>query len=172
MFWLTAAQQQLLTSILKDDFTLSSWIYLGAFLQSILFLLYPYRIVVLPSILALSYRIIATCLMQAGVVQDPLIGKAIQGRTTAQVVNIDGSIPKESSGNQIVVFILGSSSNVAAQGRLRLDGGQEVRKLFSEMWHGLSKNKEKWGCMIYETLYHCSTANISSFGKNLNAVCF
>lgn len=146
MFGKTKSSQRRILAYIKDDFTLSTWLYLGAFLQSILFIIYPYRIVVVPSVLVVIYRTLFTLLMQHGIIRNPLRDEAIMGRYSAQVVNADGTVPAKMAENQIVVFILGSSVNTAAKGHMTVEDNPKVGSLFAEMWSELSKHPAKWGC--------------------------
>ena len=143
---LTPNQRRAWLSAIKDDFRFSTWLYLGALVQSLLFLLYPRRIVALPAILAILFRVFRTLAIEAGLLKDPLQEKALVGRSTAQVVNRDGSMPAKGAQNQVVVFVLGSHPNRAGQGRMRLDGSFELTALFNDMWKELAQDRDKWGC--------------------------
>ncbi|KAH8751525.1 hypothetical protein BGZ57DRAFT_951197 [Hyaloscypha finlandica] len=130
--------------ILRDDFKLSTLLYMGAFIQAVLFLIAPHRIVAMPVILTLAGLVTKNILIRFGFIRDPSFDRVYVGRTTAQIVNDDGSVPENGCDKEIVVFLLGSCTNNAIDGRFDSDT-LEVRDMFGDMWKELSDNREKWG---------------------------
>lgn len=98
-------------SVLRDDYKLSTWLYLGAFLQAMLLIIYPSRVVAIPALLMIAYRVAKNLILRCGIVRDPSLDKVRQGKTSAQVINRDGTIPERPSDKDIVVFILGARAN-------------------------------------------------------------
>ncbi|KAF4633152.1 hypothetical protein G7Y89_g4970 [Cudoniella acicularis] len=84
---------QVLTA-LRDDFKADTWLYTGAFLQALLVLIYPNRIVVLTAVLIIAYRVGRNYLLRWDVILSPGNKKTRFGRMTVQLVNKDGSIPE------------------------------------------------------------------------------
>jgi hypothetical protein len=97
--------------ILRDEFKLSTLVYFGAFLQALLFVVLPHRIVALPAVLMVTGLVTKNLLMRWGMLRDTSFDRVYTGRTTAQIVNDDGSVPENGSEKEIVVFLLGSCTN-------------------------------------------------------------
>lgn len=97
--------------ILRDDFKLSTLLYTGAFIQAAIFLAFPYRIVALPAFLTIAGLVTKNILMRFNLLHDPSFDRVYMGRTTAQIVNDDGSVPEKGGDKGIVVFLLGACTN-------------------------------------------------------------
>ncbi|KAF4637386.1 hypothetical protein G7Y89_g684 [Cudoniella acicularis] len=130
-------------NFLRDDYKLTTWISLGAFLQSLLFLLYPRRIVALPAIFFIALLAFKGLLLHYGPLPNRIHSKVRLGRMTAQVVDEDSSVSKGSS-KGVVIFLLGARSNDTMRG-IFTPGYKESGDLFGAMWRDLSANREKWG---------------------------
>jgi hypothetical protein len=98
-------------TILRDDFKLSTLLYTGAFLQALLFIAYPYRVVALPVVLTIAGLVTKNMLIRFDFLHNPSLDKVDRRRTTAQIVNDDGSVPENGCDKEIVVFLVGSSTN-------------------------------------------------------------
>ncbi len=98
-------------TILRDDFKLSTLLYTGAFLQALLFIAYPYRVVAVPVVLIIAALVTKNILIRVNFNHDPSLDNVYRGRMTAQIVNDDGSLPENGCDKQIVVFLLGSGTN-------------------------------------------------------------
>ena len=108
---LTPTMASMPYQILRDDFKLSTLLYMGAFIQAVLFLIAPHRIVAMPVILTLAGLVTKNILIRFGFIRDPSFDRVYVGRTTAQIVNDDGSVPENGCDKEIVVFLLGSCTN-------------------------------------------------------------
>ncbi|KAL9101128.1 MAG: hypothetical protein Q9187_009277, partial [Circinaria calcarea] len=100
-----------IASIIRDDLRLSTWLLLGACLQSLLFLCLPTRIALLPATLILGARIVKVALMVGGLIRDTTQEKVIKGRVTAQLPLEGNSGIEKNVDEEIVVFIIGARSN-------------------------------------------------------------
>jgi hypothetical protein len=98
-------------TILRDDFKLSTLLYTGAFLQALLFIAYPYRVVALPVVLTIAGLVTKNMLIRFNFLHNPSLDKVNRRRTTAQIVNDDGSVPENGCDKEIVVFLVGSCTN-------------------------------------------------------------
>lgn len=98
-------------TILRDDFKLSTLLYTGAFLQALLFIAYPYRVVALPVVLTIASLVTKNMLIRFNFLHNPSLDKVDRRRTTAQIVNDDGSLPENGCDKEIVVFLVGSCTN-------------------------------------------------------------
>lgn len=100
-----------IVSIIRDDLRLSTWLLLGACLQSLLVLCLPTRIALLPAALILGARMVKVALMVGGLIRDTTQEKVIKGRVTAQLPPESHSGMKKNVDEEIVVFIIGARSN-------------------------------------------------------------
>ena len=55
----------------RDNFTLTTWLFVGALMQGALFLVYPDRLVILPALLVISLRVFKNFLSGWGFIPDP-----------------------------------------------------------------------------------------------------
>lgn len=70
--------------IVRDQFTIPTWLLLGALIQGAASALLPYRniVLVLPLLLVLGYKISTTVLTLAGVLKNPRMEGVIPYRTS------------------------------------------------------------------------------------------
>ena len=134
----------------RDDMQLSTWILWGACLQSLLVLLLPRPVALLPAATVLTGRIILSSLRIWGWLPSSALKKVSLGRTTAQIPNDDGSFPATASAKEICIFIIITRSN-HPKGRFA-PGLDEITSYFRDMWVDLSRNREKWGCKLFPAL--------------------
>ena len=98
-------------AFIRDQFRLSTWLLIGACLQTLLLLLLPARIASFPAAILLASRVIKTTLMSKGFIHDMSLDNVLLGRRTAQIPNEDGSFPERAADKEVVVFIVGARSN-------------------------------------------------------------
>lgn len=84
---------------------------LGACLQFFLTLVLPTYVAFLPAATLLAARAIAASLRITSPQQPPTPSNVYQGRYTAQIPSEDGSIPQKGSQAEVVLFVIGASSN-------------------------------------------------------------
>ncbi|KAH8650951.1 hypothetical protein BGZ60DRAFT_421143 [Tricladium varicosporioides] len=130
--------------ILRDNFALSSLIFVGAFFQALLFLVYPSRIVTLPVLGIIAYAIVKLLLQYSGILKDPFYVGGRRGRRTARVVNDGDMTPNIAKSRELVVFILGVRLNDTPLGILAPDFGN-VGKFIESMWNDADTNYSQWG---------------------------
>ena len=100
-----------LLAVIRDQFKLSTWLLIGALMQSLLYHLLPLRIASLPAAILLALQVIKTTLMSKGLLHDTSLDNVLPGRRTAQIPNEDGTMPDKAADKEVVVFILGARSN-------------------------------------------------------------
>ncbi|MCJ1401655.1 hypothetical protein MMC11_004872 [Xylographa trunciseda] len=100
-----------IVSVIRDDLRLTTWLLLGASLQSLLVLCLPTPYAVLPAVLLLSYRIIKVSCMTAGLIHDTTQDQVVKGRFTAQLCPGESFAAKQASEEEVVIFIIGARSN-------------------------------------------------------------
>lgn len=125
----------------RDDLRLSTWILLGACLQSLLVLLFPRFVALLPAFTVLVTRIIIGALKNEGLLSHTGFDKVRLGRTTAQIPNQDGSFSATPADKDIVVFIIATRSS-HPKGRFG-PGLYQTNNYFTQMWKDLAANREK-----------------------------
>lgn len=97
-------------AIIRDDLRLTTWLLVGASLQSLLLAFLPVRIAVLPTFSILASRIIWTALMLAGLVHDTTLDKTVRGRQTSRFP-AGTTLSEKASDEEFVVFIIGARFN-------------------------------------------------------------
>ncbi|KIW12897.1 hypothetical protein PV08_08084 [Exophiala spinifera] len=102
--------QQLLYFI-RNTFSISTWLLMGALLQSLVVFIVPRFYAMLPSILILGARLLDTLAITYGFKRNPYLEGAIHGRTSPQIPDEDGTFHEDSSAEKVVVFLLGFKSN-------------------------------------------------------------
>ena len=100
-----------IVSIVRDDLRLTTWLLLGACLQSLLVVLLPPTYALLPAVTLLSFRIAKVGFMTAGFIHDTTQDKVKKGRFTAQLFNGNDTEPNQATDEEVVVFIVGARSN-------------------------------------------------------------
>ena len=102
-----------IVSLIRDDLRLTTWLLLGASLQSLLVYFLPTRIAFLPAVSLLSYRVITTALITGGLIHHTSQDPVLYGRFTAQIpeTNSASSEKRSASDEEVVVFIVGARSN-------------------------------------------------------------
>jgi hypothetical protein len=92
--------------------TLSTWLLIGAALQSVIFLILPHALyMTLPVILVLLFRAASTALQVYGCAPNPNIENVVPGRVSAQIPDMNGQFSGKPSGEDIVVMFLNTKSN-------------------------------------------------------------
>ena len=100
-----------MAGILLANFSISSWLAVGACAQSILFLTLPRNVALLPAMLLLLLRLTKGALITQGYIHNTYADGAFLHKSTAPIPNDDGSIPAKAADKGLVVFILGMNTN-------------------------------------------------------------
>ncbi|KAF2820609.1 hypothetical protein CC86DRAFT_374291 [Ophiobolus disseminans] len=131
-------------SLVRDQFTISTWLIFGALIQGIAHLLLPYRniVVVLPVILILAYKLANTALVLSGVLPNPHMADVLQYRTALAYPNEKGTYEK-SGDSSVCAILLGVISNHPL-GMLG-PGYKEVGDRFDEMVSEMSADASTHG---------------------------
>ena len=95
----------------RANFSLSTWLLLGACSQTLVFLLAPYRVVFLPAFGALAIRAIYVLLVGAGYIHNSHMDGVHMGKWTAVLSHDPSKGPGKPNGEDLVVFILSARSN-------------------------------------------------------------
>lgn len=92
-------------AIIRNNFSLSTWLLLGALIQSLIFTILPPRVAVLPPVCLSTLILAKNLLITGGYLKNPYLAAAYRGKATVPLQE------DEDSGNKIAVFLLGASSN-------------------------------------------------------------
>ncbi|KAL8801252.1 MAG: hypothetical protein Q9182_004601 [Xanthomendoza sp. 2 TL-2023] len=95
-------------AILRNNVSLSTWLLLGASIQSLVFAAVPYRVALLPSFCILMLVLAKNALVNFGFLRNPYLGAVFKGKWTATLQE-DG----EKGGEKVAVFLLDASSGPA-----------------------------------------------------------
>lgn len=95
----------------KMNVSISTWVLVGAILQSLLVLALPARYAIFPATLVLAIRFLDTILVALCLRSSHLMDGVIAGETCAQIPDRDGNFSAGPSGENIVIFLLGARSN-------------------------------------------------------------
>ena len=133
------------TQILRTNFAVSTWLLMGASLQSLLFLTLPTRYALTAATLILSLRFLSKCLIALGVLHNPAMDGVIPKKTTAQIRDKDGRYSANgASGEKIVVLLLGFKSNHPFG--IFAPGFKEIGDYFYRMSVQMSEGAADNGC--------------------------
>ena len=129
--------------MLRDNFTIPTWLLLGALVQGFLCLL-PYHNIALvaPASLALIGLIARTLLITFGILKNPYADGVIEGRTAALYADETGAYEKPGD-QQICVIVLAVRSNHPLG--LLADGFKDVGDYFNAMCAELDKDPKTHG---------------------------
>jgi hypothetical protein len=134
---------KILSIIHPSDFTVSTWLLLGATLQCVLVATLPRNIALLPPIALLLYRYVRSYLVATGVLPNPVYKEVTHGRQTWQIPSADSTPAKTGSTDSIVVLVL-AASVTHPNGRFS-PGSKEMGTYFAKMWNDAEANREKYG---------------------------
>ncbi|MCJ1382838.1 hypothetical protein MMC17_005951 [Xylographa soralifera] len=130
-------------TIMKDEAELSTLLLIGAGLQSLLVLLLPAYVAILPACLLLLYRAASTYLSTLGLIPNPRLEGVVKGKLWAAYPGPDGGSTKSSPRNNVVLFVLGARSNHPS-GR-SFPEFKEMGVHFNTMWKEAEENRELYG---------------------------
>lgn len=113
-------KMQLSTRLAKAEPT--TWLLIGAFLQCLLALVLPFRLIILLAALLLAIRQGTSTLKKDKSPPSPLPlpSDTRKGRWTAQMPHKDGSVVQRGSEEEVVVFVVGVSSSQYASSILSI----------------------------------------------------
>ena len=126
-----------------SDYSITTWLLLGAIFQCLLSSLLPRNIALLPSIIAFSFRFAKGYFIATGRLSNPLFSGVNFDRTTAQFPAANGTLTAPCSSNSIVVLVL-SASFTHPNGRF-CPGGDKMGLYFVNMWADAEAQREKYG---------------------------
>ncbi|KAK8163189.1 hypothetical protein BC567DRAFT_232925 [Phyllosticta citribraziliensis] len=134
-----------LVSKIRDQLTISSWLALGACLQSLLFLVAG-RIALVPAFVLIFYRIVDTALMVKGIKPDPeAMDNIIRNKYTVLYPDGQGKYTGKPANKDIVVFMIGARSNHPLG--LLAPGFGTMGDYFDSMCKDIEARSEEYGLL-------------------------
>ncbi|KAH6604517.1 hypothetical protein Trco_006224 [Trichoderma cornu-damae] len=94
---------------IRDNFTISTWIAIGAILQGLLVVFVRPTVAIAPAALVLFSRFSRAMLAHFGIIRNTQMDGVLMGKYTVQMPNEDGSAPSESADKGIAVIMLGAN---------------------------------------------------------------
>ncbi|CAI6314097.1 unnamed protein product [Periconia digitata] len=131
-------------SIIRDQFPITTWIFLGALIQGLLHIILPYRniVLVLPVILIIASQAINTLLQLAGITTVPALKTMIPHRTTVAFPSSETG--QQTFGDRPICMILLSIVSHHPLGMLA-PGYKETGDRMDEMLQDLNAKATKHG---------------------------
>lgn len=96
---------------LRVNFSLSTWLLIGALLQSLIVFIIPRFYAMLPAVLILGARLVDSLAITYGWKNNPYLNEAILHRVSPQIPDEDGNFHQEPAEEKVVVFMLGAKVN-------------------------------------------------------------
>ncbi|KLJ11854.1 hypothetical protein EMPG_13001 [Blastomyces silverae] len=97
-------------NIIRDNFTISTWLLVGGLLQGVAVALLGY-LTLLPAAAVIAYRISDNLLMAFGWTKNRYLSNVLLTKFTAQMPRSDGSFGSTIADRPLVVFLLGTKSS-------------------------------------------------------------
>lgn len=134
----------ILSKVKPADYTISTWLLVGATLQTTLVALLPRNIALLPPVLLLLYRLVRGYLIATNRLPNPLKDGISLKRTTWQIPeSTDGKPASTPSSESLVVLVLAATWS-HPNGSFS-PGSKQLGEYFANMWKDASENREKYG---------------------------
>ncbi|KAK3678128.1 hypothetical protein LTR78_002223 [Recurvomyces mirabilis] len=99
-----------LKSFLRDQFSITTWLCLGAIAQGGLFLAAG-RLALVPAVLLVMYRIFVAYAQSIGWMHNPLMDGVLMKKFSAQIPDSNGNYGTKPADSEIVVFLIGTRCN-------------------------------------------------------------
>ncbi|KAK5117993.1 hypothetical protein LTR62_004037 [Meristemomyces frigidus] len=132
-----------LKSLIRDCFSLTTWLALGAVVQAVLSLTLSPRLAFLPAFLLLSYRALTAYATSIGWLHNPLMDGVIRKKFSAQIPDEVGDFGTKPSNQDIVVLLIGTRCNHPL-GALS-EGARGMLPYFPRMAKDLDTHAEEFG---------------------------
>ncbi|KAI9663033.1 MAG: hypothetical protein M1821_008081 [Bathelium mastoideum] len=135
------------SNVIRDQFTISTWLALGAGLQTVLTLLLPFRYAVLPALLFLTLHTASTLLVSLGLRSNPLRQHVVPTKFAARLpfasLSLTANNNKPASPPSLVVFLLGFQINHPLG--LLAPGGRTINQHFAALMDDIHTRADEYG---------------------------
>ncbi|KAL8996136.1 MAG: hypothetical protein Q9169_004283 [Polycauliona sp. 2 TL-2023] len=124
-------------AIIRNNYSLSTWLLLGASLQCLIFVILPPRVAMLPSVCMLAIIFVKNLLVTGGYLKNPYLTTAYKGKATVPLWE------DEDGDGKVAVFLLGASSNHPLG--VFAPGFDQIRNFSQSMWAEAEADTVKFG---------------------------
>ncbi|QIW98633.1 hypothetical protein AMS68_004151 [Peltaster fructicola] len=128
--------------LLRDQFSIPTWLALGGIMQGLLFLVAG-RLALVPVVLLLGYSAADTYLMTIGWKKNIYMEDVLQKKYSAQIPDAAGNFSDKPADSQVVVFMLGVRNNHPLG--LLAPGMKELGVFFPSMAKNLEEHADEFG---------------------------
>ncbi|GAB7350094.1 hypothetical protein MBLNU459_g0761t1 [Dothideomycetes sp. NU459] len=135
-------------ALVRDSFSTTTWLCLGAAVQSAAFTILG-KYAVVPAVAYLLYRAIVTYAMVTGLLPNTQMDGVLKDRITAQFPDSEGHYGSKASNSDVCVFLLGTRCNHPLG--LVAPGFREVSDHFAAMSKDLSANADELGLLGFDS---------------------
>ncbi|KEF51320.1 uncharacterized protein A1O9_12670 [Exophiala aquamarina CBS 119918] len=105
------SQSAQLLYVIRENFSLSTWLLIGALIQSAIVMVIPRLYAFLPAFLVLAARLVDSLAITYGFKRNHYLDEAIIHRVAPQIPDENGIFSENPSNEKVVVFMLGAKSN-------------------------------------------------------------
>jgi len=150
-------------AVFRDQLSLTTWLALGAIIQSILFAAIG-RWAFLPALTLVAYRFLDSYLQASGLKRNDYMEAVMQTKFSAQIPDSEGRFGSKPADSEVVVFLLGArinQYNVLGPRHTRhllivetnspfgalAPGGSELDGYFTKMMSDLQDRSEEYGLL-------------------------
>ncbi|SMR58500.1 unnamed protein product [Zymoseptoria tritici ST99CH_1E4] len=130
------------TTVLRDNFDITTWLAMGALAQGTAFLLLG-RLSLLPAFTLILFRLLTTYLQTINILTNPNMSNIIPGKFSAQIPQPDGTFSAQPANSSIVVFHIGARTNHPMG--LLAPGYKDLGGYFQSMATELDERAEEFG---------------------------
>ncbi|KAH7063817.1 hypothetical protein BKA63DRAFT_526244 [Paraphoma chrysanthemicola] len=145
-----SAVLQIFSAFLPTDYTVSTWLLLGATIQSLLVALLPLRVALLPlrvallpPVMLLAFRFIRGFLIANGTLPNDVAKEVTHGAQTWQIPSEDKSLTNKGATESVVVLVL-AATWTHPNGKFS-PGSEQIGKYFDAMWDDAIENRDLYG---------------------------
>lgn len=132
------------TQFIRDQFTITTWLALGALIQSLLFLLLG-RPALIPATTYILLSLADTALTTLGWKPNPLMSGVIMNKFSTAFPNADGTYGSQPADSEIVVFLIGFRNNHPLG--ILAPGVKEIQDYFLQMVRDLDARADEFGML-------------------------
>jgi hypothetical protein len=158
----------IISAFQSSDYTISTWLILGATIQSLLVALLPLNVSLLPPIALLTFRFIRGYLIANGTLPNHVAKEVALGRQTWQIPSENSPAATRGSSESVVVLVL-TASFTHPNGRFS-PGSQKVGEYFAAMWNDAAQNREKYGFLGNTPGLTTATDGVRQDSKGMTSV--
>lgn len=155
-----------IVNLLRNNFTIETWMCFGAVMQSLLFLVGG-RLALIPALAFLLYRAFSTYAMSIGLIHNTYMDGIIQKKFSTAFPDETGHYGNKPANNDVVVFLIGTRFNHPMG--LLAPGAKELSDFFVKMEKDLDEHSEEFGFLGSTSWLNSSDRTTSS---EIMAVCY